>query len=347
VHHTSGIRDWPGTLAIGGWDYQDVMSFQQILRMAYHQRELNFAPGDAYAYSNTGYNLLAEIVARVSGTSFRAFTDERIFKPLGMRSTHFHDDHTEIVPGRAESYRPGPGGGYRHVTSSLTALGSSSLFTTIEDLAKWIANFEADRPAVGGPTVVRRLHERGVLNSGEAIAYAFGQSVGSYRGLRTISHTGSWAGYRSVLTRFPEQRFAIAILANTADMNPSSLANGIADLYLADRLGPATAPAGGGGGRLGGAASAPWQPTASELEAYAGEYRSAELETTYTLIVRDDALVARHFRTGERVLRPVEKDRFQAAGFGDVRFLRRSDGSVEAFTATSDRVRGLRFERAR
>jgi len=345
IHHTSGIRDWPGTLAIGGWDFQDVISFEQILRMAYHQRELNFAPGEAYAYSNTGYNLLAEVVSRVSGRSFRAFAAERIFEPLGMRSTHFQDDSTEIVPDRAESYRPAPGGGFRRVTSNLTALGSSSLFTTIEDLSKWIANFEAAAPVVGGPEVVRRLHERGVLNSGETIAYAFGQSIGEYRGLPTVSHTGSWAGYRSVLVRFPEQRFAVGILANTADMNPASLANDIADVYLADRLGPAPTP--GENGRRGGGPAPSWQPTSAELEAYAGTYRSAELDTAYVLTVRDGQLIASHFRTGERRLRPVEADRFQAPGFGEVRFLRRADGSVEGFTATSDRVRGLRFVRER
>jgi CubicO group peptidase (beta-lactamase class C family) len=99
-------------------------SDNQILRMAYNQRDLSFAPGDAYAYSNTGYNLLAEVVKRVSGKTFRQFTDERIFRPLGMSSTHFHDDHAEIVPNRAESYRAVSDGRFRRVVSSLTALGS-------------------------------------------------------------------------------------------------------------------------------------------------------------------------------------------------------------------------------
>jgi hypothetical protein len=68
-----------------------------------------------------------------------------------MRRTHFSDDHTEVVAGRAESYRSGPDGRYQHLVSRLTALGSSSLFTTIEELAKWIGNFESDTPGVGGP----------------------------------------------------------------------------------------------------------------------------------------------------------------------------------------------------
>ncbi len=342
VHHTSGIRDWPGTLAMGGWDYQDVLSFQQILRMAFHQRELNFVPGAEHAYSNTGYNLLAEIVARVSGMSFREFCQERIFAPLGMDDTHFHDDHTEIVPDRAHSYRPVAAGGHRLVWNSLTALGSSSLFTTVEDLAKWVGNFE--NPVVGGPAVVRRMQERGVLNNGDTIAYAWGQSLGRYRGLETWSHTGSWAGYRTVLLRFPAQRFAVIILANTSGMNPSGLANRISDLYLADLLG---APSASAAPQPPQPATGSWQPTAAELAEYAGEYRSQELDTSWRMEVREGSLVARHFRTGDMALRPAAPDTFSGGAFGEVRFVRDEAGRVVAFTANQVRIRGLRFERVR
>ena len=349
VHHTSGIRDWPATLSIGGWNFQDVVSFSQILRMAYQQRDLNFTPGDEHLYSNTNYNLLAEVVARVSGKSFRAFCDERIFKPLGMNDTHFHDDHTEIVANSADSYRPGPDGRLRRAVSNLTALGSSSLFTTVNDLAKWIENLHSPNPLVGGPKVIARLHERGRLNDGTTIAYAFGQGIGEYRGFRVVNHGGSWAGYRSTLERFPDQRFAVAILANTADMNAGTLARQIADLYLADRLVPApgAAPAPGAqtpAGRGGGAPAA-WQPAAADLQAYAGEFRSAELLTSYMLAVQGGQLVARHFRTGEYTLRPIERDRFQAPMFGEVRFMRGPDNTIVGFTASSGRVRNLKFDR--
>jgi CubicO group peptidase (beta-lactamase class C family) len=346
VHHTSGIRDWPGTLALGGWLFEDVMTFGQILQMAVNQKDLNFAPGSTHVYSNTGYNILAAVVARVSGKSFRAFCDERIFAPLGMSSTHFHDDHTEIVPNRAESYRIGPDGRPRHVTSNLTALGSSSLFTTILDLAKWINHLHSPSEKLGGQKVVTRLHEQGKLNSGETIAYAWGQSIGEYRGARMVSHTGSWAGYRSILQRFPDQKFAVVILANHASVNTTILARQIVDIQLADRLGPAATPAPGPtpAGR-GNAPAAAWKPTEAELASYAGEYRSAELKTSYVLEVREGQLIARHFRTGDFPFRPVDRDRFQAPTFGEVRFLRDAAGAIVAFTSTSDRVRNLRFDR--
>lgn len=347
VHHTSGIRDWPGTLSAGGWDYQDVLSFEQILRMAFQQQELNFVPGSEYSYSNTGYNLLAEVVARVSGRSFREFTEERIFRPLGMTRTHFQDDHDEVVPGRADSYRRGPGGEWRTVVNSLTALGSSSLFTTVEDLARWVGNFETR--AVGGAAVLARVHERGVLNGGDTIPYAWGHSLGYHRGAERWSHTGSWAGFRTVLHRFPEHRFAVIVLANAADMNPSALADRVVDLYLGDLLDPPVVAAGGGGG--GGPtgpsaeSEAPWSPDAGALSEYAGEYASDELSTGYRLEVRDGRLVARHFRTGDRVLTPRRPDRFDAPTLGEVVFLRDSDGAVTGFTVNQARVRGLLFRR--
>jgi CubicO group peptidase (beta-lactamase class C family) len=356
IHHTSGLRDWPGTLSMAGWSYEDIMSFDQILRMAFHQRDLNFAPGEEYAYSNTGYNLLAEVVARVSGVSFRAFCEERIFGPLGMTRTHFHDDHSEVVRDRADSYRPAPasaGGGFRRVTSNLTALGSSSLFTTVEDLARWMLNFE--EPVVGDAQVMARMHERGILNGGDTLVYAGGQNFGRTRGLENWSHGGSWAGYRSTLLRFPEQRFGVVILANTSDMNPGNLGQQIARLYLEEAMDPepartAAAGGGGGGGTGGGGAGGaadPWDPSSSELEGYAGEYHSHELLTSYRLEVRDGRLVAVHFRTGDRTFQPVAPDEFRSGGFGDVRFVRNADGTLLGFTANQTRIRGLLFERVR
>ena len=235
VHHTSGIRDWPGTLAVAGWRMDDIISFDQILTMARNQQDLNFPPGAEYSYSNTGYNILAALVAEVSDQSFREWTATNIFRPLGMTDTHFHDDHAEIVEDRARGYAPS-GEAFRNIPNGLTALGSSSLYTTIDDLANWVMNFEDGR--VGGRSVIERMQQQGVLNSGEEINYAFGQSKGVYRGLELWSHSGSWAGFRTVVMRFPEQRFAVVILANLGGYNPTASAFAIADLYLEDFLEP-------------------------------------------------------------------------------------------------------------
>jgi CubicO group peptidase (beta-lactamase class C family) len=151
VHHVSGIRDWPLTLATAGWRFDDVISFDQILRMAWSQRELNFEPGTEYSYSNTGYNLLAEIVQRVTGQTFRAWTDENIFEPLGMSSSHFQDNHLEVVPRRAHGYMPTAAGEWTVSPNGLTALGSSSLHSSVDDMARWLINFDST-VVVGAPS---------------------------------------------------------------------------------------------------------------------------------------------------------------------------------------------------
>jgi CubicO group peptidase (beta-lactamase class C family) len=348
IHHTSGIRDWPGTLSMAGWSYEDVLSFDQILRMAYDQRDLNFDPGAEFAYSNTGYNLLAEVVARAAGMSFREWTRERIFAPLGMTRTHFHDDHREVIRDRAESYAPGPDGKWRRLTNNLTALASSSLFTTAEDLALWVRHLHQPDPRLGGQGLVERIHERGVLNGGDTIAYAFGQNWTEWRGLPTATHGGSWAGFRTVLTRFPDHDFAVIILANTADMNPSGLAREVAAIWLGDELAPEEEGAVGTvAAQDGGEEANPWIAGPEELQEYEGVYRAAEFPSEYRLEVVEGRLLARHFRTGDRVLRPEAPDRFQAPGFGQLVFQRGPGGEVTGFTAISARIRGLRFERIR
>ena len=343
VHHISGLRDWVQSFVIAGVGMDDVISFRHILKMVRRQRALNFEPGAEYLFSNTGYNLLAEIVERVTGQSFREWTAANIFDPLGMTSTHFHDDHEMIVKARAYSYTPDEHGGFKNAANNLTALASSSLHTTVEDLAKWIFNFDHGR--VGGPAVLEQMHQQGVLNSGERIAYAFGQSIGEYRGLRTVDHGGSWRGFRSTLLRFPEQRFAVVILANLSACEPAGIARRIADLYLGDLMSPETSEAkpadvteasDQGATRL----------TPEALAALVGDYHAAELDTTYTIVLRDAQLVAQHFRHDDIPLTQAG-DQFvsDAWFFPQIRFTRDAADGVVGFTLSGGRVRNLRFDK--
>jgi CubicO group peptidase (beta-lactamase class C family) len=239
ANHTSGIRDQWALLGLAGWRYsRDLITDDDVLALLSRQKDLNFRPGERHLYSNSGYTLLAVVVSRVSGKSFREFTSERIFKPLGMTNTHFRDNFSEIVKNQAWGYAPERGTFRLSVTNFDTA-GATSLLTTVEDLAKWDANFE--KPIVGGERLIAGLLDRGVLNTGERIDYAFGITHGTYRGLSTIGHGGSDAGYRSAILRFPEQRFGVSVLCNVV-ANPSLFAQRVADIYLADVLKPRTTP---------------------------------------------------------------------------------------------------------
>jgi len=232
IHHTSGLRDQWNLLVVAGWRLDDVITREQILRLVKNQKELNFNPGDEFLYCNTGYTLLAEIVARVSGKTFPQWTKENIFDPLGMDHTLFYDDHEKIVENRAYSYTFGDDDVYKKSVLNYANVGATSLFTTALDLAKWVINF--DSPKICNQTLIDHLEEQGILNNGDTISYAFGQDVGMYKGLRLIEHNGADAGYRTYLGRFPEQKFSVIVMSNLGSFNPRRMGLQIADLYLKD-----------------------------------------------------------------------------------------------------------------
>jgi CubicO group peptidase (beta-lactamase class C family) len=231
IYHTSGLPDQWDLLDLAGWRYSlDVITDDDVLGLVSRWKDLNFKPGDEELYSNTEYTLLGQIVKRVSGQSLREFTTNRIFRPLGMNDTHFRDDHTEIVKHIAYGYTGTAAGGFRLYPLNFDTGGATGLLTTVEDLAKWDDNF--DHPRVGGPLFVQQQLQRGKLNSGKELDYAAGLELGKYRGLSTIEHAGTDAGYRSELLRFPDQHFSVACLCNNRDIFPVEIAREVADIYL-------------------------------------------------------------------------------------------------------------------
>jgi CubicO group peptidase (beta-lactamase class C family) len=237
VHHTSGIRDWTETLPAAGWRLDDVISFEQILKMVKHQQKLNFDPGEEYLYSNTNYNLLAEVIQRVTGKSFQDWTWENIFKPLGMTKTRFRADHREIIKNKAYPYRYDRTEGYLEADENLAAVGSNSMYSTGADMAKWLLNLETGK--VGGKTAIREMFSKGVLNSGEEIDYACGLQVDTYKGLKRVYHNGKWAGFLTAMQYYPDQAFGVVILGNLTDYSyftPKSWAQQIADIYLEEHM---------------------------------------------------------------------------------------------------------------
>ena len=341
IHHTSGIRDQWELLAMAGWRLDDVITMDHIRSMIRHQRELNFEPNSEHLYSNMGYTLLAEVVATVSGQSFAEFTQARIFEPLGMSRTHFHDDHQMIVRQRAYSYAPSDDGGYRNAVLSFANAGATSLFTTAEDLVRWLDNFRHAR--VGGPAIIEQMQQRAVLNNGEQISYAHGVMIDTYRGLKTVFHGGGDAGFRSYVTWFEEPEVGIAVLTNLGSIQPRRLALEVADVVMADAFPDAKAADAprdeGRGTRL------PFSAFSDrEFTDYTGVYYSDELGTFYTVETDGDALVARHRRHGDIPLTYIGEDEFRGDRwfFHQVKFERKA-GLVTGLRVTGGRVRNLWF----
>lgn len=431
VHHTSGIRDYLQLAYLAGKsDDADYYTDQWVLDLLARQRETNFPPGEQFLYSNSGYLLMAHLVQRVSGLTLREFAQQRIFEPLGMDHSHYHDDHREIVPGRASGYAP-EGEGYRISMTTLDLVGDGGVFTTIDDLLKWDRNFYDNRLG-GGAAFIERLTTPGRLNDGEALDYAFGLGVDTWRGQRRVSHGGAFVGFRAELARFPDQRLSAAVLCNRADASASELAMNVAAHFLADVLEPEAGLAGPGepsagpvlseaqlrefegdywedaeafaaeirlddgrlwavhsperrnelrplatdrfemigvpvrvivefdreDGRISGmrrqidgqprGAFRPFErrlATAAELAAYAGVYRSEELDVDYRLRVGEGVLLLTVPGQPEQDLVAMFGETFENPDYGAFEFTRAADGSVTGFRLHSGRVRNLLFER--
>jgi CubicO group peptidase (beta-lactamase class C family) len=241
IHHTSGLDDADGLAALAGWKAGDALLTEDLVPLLTRQRYLRFPPGEAHAYSNGGYVLLAEIVARLAGSSFATWTDSAVFRPLGLRHAGFPDSPGAVVPGRALPYlRSGTGVRGSEVD---TYAGAGGLYATVGDMARWAAHVldpKTDRAAT------LRLRERGRLNSGDSLGYAWGLAWSTYRGVPTLQHAGSGPATDAMLLMFPEHDLAIvAAAAGPHDPTPAALAYRAADAWLAGSLGPRdTAPAG-------------------------------------------------------------------------------------------------------
>ncbi len=231
--HTSGLRDQWNLLSMAGWRMDDVITKEHVLKLVSKQKALNFDPGEEYFYCNTGFTLLAEVVARVSGQSFAEFTHANIFEPLGMSNTLFYDDHEKIVKNRAYSYYSGENG-YKKSVLNYANVGATSLFTTVEDLSLWAMNFS--KLTVGDADIIAKMNKPAALNNGSFFGGALGQFFGVYKGLSEIQHGGADAGYRTYLTRFPEENFSVIVFSNSAEFNPGGMAYKIVDIYLKDKI---------------------------------------------------------------------------------------------------------------
>ena len=309
--HTSGLRDWGSVAGIAGWPRgRRAHTHAHVVDILSRQRALNFPPGAEYSYSNSGYNLLAVIVDRVSGMSLAEFSKKRLFEPLGMTHTSWRDDFTRIVKGRSVGYSGGRGGGAAWSTDMPfeNVYGNGGLLTTVGDLLIWNENLNTGK--LGGRAFLEAMHRKGILNTGREIFYASGLQHGEYNGKPEINHTGSTAGYRAFLSRHPASNLSVALLCNAGNANPGTLGNQIAAVFLGPEQPRATTQTK--------AATVP----AAALESKAGLYREWRTGEPLRLTVNDGKLQIAGARPVELV--PENNTEFQT---GDRRFTFRGTGA--------------------
>ncbi len=311
LDHTSGLRDWGDIVGMAGWPRGSrAVTHAHVLEVIARQRATNYPPGDRYSYTNSGYNLLAMLVARVSGRSFAEFTRERLFEPLGMTRTSWRDDYRRVVPGRATAYQPlGSSMSWATDMPFENAHGNGGLLTTVGDLLTW--NTALARRRIGGAVggaLLDSLTRRGRLTNGDTITYAAGLVVDRFRGTPQVAHSGATAGYRAYLARYPEQReLSVAVLCNTyapATALVHRMVEGLATGLTPVTTTPAEPPTAGS------------MPGADSLATFVGDYTSDEVGVTFRVRVEAGRLVLRRAPSDAWTVTRVSRDgRFSAGPY--------------------------------
>ena len=341
--HTGGIRDWTGILPLAATP-------TDALTIALRQRGLNFAPGEEWSYSNSGYVLLKEIVARASGASFGEFARQRLFEPLGMSLTHYRYDWREVVNNRALAYEQ-QGGRWKADMLLDDARGGGALLSTASDLLIW--NDALTRGQLGA-FVTEKIQEPARLNNGRTLGYARGLFLDTNRGGRVVWHSGSANAYNSMLARFPEQGLSVSILCNAGDTAETmAFARRIFNVLVPATDAPSaasapvpSAPDSGAPGPAPRPDVSPYAPTPAELEEVAGRYESDEIGSVFEVEAGERGLTVRlaHAPATALELRPVAPDRFQLS-MVTLRFQRDTIGNVVALDFSNPVVRNVRFTR--
>lgn len=287
VHHTSGLRDYTGLTYLMGvqddFQYTDDYLYHMIAR----QKELDFKPGTKFSYSNSGYFLLSRIVESVSGYSLNEFAKENLFGPLGMSNTHFHDNHKMVVKNRAYGYSYN-GETFEISMSNNDIVGDGGIFTTLDDFRKWDQNFYSHQ--VGGAQLHSRMITTGKLNDGRDIPYAGGLYMRNYLGLKKITHTGWYAGFKSSFVQYPEEMVSIIILANNPELRPPVLSNQITNIILKEKLVRRESVNNSAPTRTSPEPETQEMPPLKMADALVGEYYSEELDFKYRFFKKDGLL---------------------------------------------------------
>jgi CubicO group peptidase (beta-lactamase class C family) len=338
LYHTSGLRDWNVCFGLMGRDIEDGITKAEIIDFASRQKELNFLPGTAQEYSNTGYNILAEIVARVSGQSFPDWVRKNIIEPAGMNAV-VNEDARVTVPDGVLSYTQSVPVPLLSSATSTAAAGSSSLQASLEDMIAWARAFRRIAP---GSTIGSSLSGKtGTLDDGTPLEYGAGLWFRNRKDIPFIGHLGLAAGYRISFRRFPVQDLTFIYMTNDGNDGSYLRAETIENLFLGIESDPVEVPDGE-------YEPAPATgPPDARLQEFAGLYYSDELRTAYEIDNSGSVLTARHAINGSVRLLPSGNDAFGTDRWymPGVTFVRGKGNRVSGLLVSSEGARNILFRK--
>lgn len=322
LNHTSGLPDYmelfvkTGKIDKDGKPVGFEPTSRDVLELLAQQKELLFEPGTKWEYSNSGYVVLAQIVEKASGKRYPQFLKANIFRPLGMKETRVSDESRPPIKNRATSYAR-EGNGYKNADYHPLnwIYGDGNVNTTLRDMYKWDQGLYTEK--LVKVSTLQEAWTSGKLNNGSETGYGFGWAVGNYLGLRNTSHSGGWAGFRTHISRFPEQRFTVIVLSNLAGFNPRRISNKIAKIYLGDKM---TFPA-------------PAKVSSEAMQEYAGRYQMAP-DFILEIKFEDSALWAKFGDQEKDRLVPESVAKFYLEDMEDSRIEFNKDAAGKVTSAT-------------
>ena len=229
LNHTSGIRDYVELVDLDGlvWWQRFGLDNDDVLELLEKQKDLGFAPGSVYSYSNSNYNLLAEIIERVTEQSFNEYS-KKFFQDLGMPETSFVERYMRVIPNRANPYSDWGRGEWWEVPTVTKTKGEGFLFTTLKDQL----HFElAVQNAKKNNNVLLIKSQEPIPNS-EIKKYGFGLELEDRLGRTSVHHSGGTYGFHSQTYRFPEDELTIFIMSNNGNISSNLIAKEIGEILL-------------------------------------------------------------------------------------------------------------------
>ncbi len=236
LSHTSGVPDYEG---LPGFETDRHMGREAFLSAA-AALPMDFAPGEAWAYSNTGYLLLGYLLADVTGRSYKALTTERLFQPAGLPTARV-DDASAIIAGRAEPYVADEGS-VRHAVrmdADYSGWPDGGILMSAQDAARWELALQSGRKP--GRFTVDALTSPAIIGTGRSVAYGAGWFTDVVAGQAVQYHSGSVPGFLTFAWRAPATRTAITVMVNL-ESGPAGRFMREACLTLAEAVAPGSTP---------------------------------------------------------------------------------------------------------
>ena len=339
IYHTSGIRDEAQLRAVG--NLPDDITREETIKLLTRQQALNFKPGEHYLYSNGGYLLLIEILERATSKTIQEYLSQEFFQPLGINSAYY-GQYDRPIPHASSSYAPS-NEGFRRVSHVGDVIGVS---INSLDLGRWMMALNNDK--LGPKGFLDLQLEKGVLNNGDTIHYAYGLDLMEHRGIPVIRHGGAGSGYRTGMAIYPDEDLLLCALCNQSNIDAVARIWKVAEILLEDQMDSIKAADSGGGYPIYWPAPSgeAIQLSSDQLVDLDGYYFAPELNVVFQVLVEGEGI-----RVGpEGWMRPMvstsKVDQFtDGRGWAQIKFERNNNGIITVFTMDIGRVNGLIMKR--